>query len=115
MPDPLDSFIHSLQQHPLPDCPASVPANVLRRIRRAQDDAPGSFLAWLYQYMPQPGFIASALAFAILISAAVSFTSARAFAADRQSELQRALGFESISAPPALPICNCNSTPTNAP
>lgn len=115
MPNPLDSLIHSVQQHPLPDCPARVPDNVLRRVRLAQDDARGSFLAWLYQCMPQPGFIASALAFAILISATVSFTSSRAFAADRQSELQRSLGFESIRTPPALSICNCNSTPRTAP
>jgi hypothetical protein len=110
MPDSLDRSISQIQSRSRPTCPAALEANVLRRIRLKEAQQTTPFLTWLCGLLPRPGVMVSALAFAMIVSVLVSFTTARALAADRQIELQRSFGFEPIKQADILPICCCQQT-----
>jgi len=110
----VDDQIDLARNRRVPTCPTNLEARVLRRIRSSNSETPLSFLSWLIHCLPQPAFVASVVAFAIITSALVSLTSSRALAEDdRQAELRRTFGFESISQPPTLPICNCQPAAKN--
>ncbi|QYY36732.1 hypothetical protein [Ruficoccus sp. ZRK36] len=91
----LDGIIAQMKQLPLPDCPGSLEANVLRRIRLSRADAERSLWAWFTELLPKPAFVAVALTMAVAVSAGVTAarTSNYTVAAQIQQRASSALDF----------------------
>lgn len=63
-----EKLVDQIRDEPLPDCPASLESNVLRRIRLAADEASRSLFDWVLGLVPQPGFVFAAFAMTVAIS-----------------------------------------------
>lgn len=98
MKDDFENQINRLKSKPIPACPGNLEANVLRRIRletgTEQDAGLFSLLALL---IPRANFAFFSLALVVLMSSVASMAATKAMATDRQTELNRAFGFNSIS------------------
>lgn len=93
-----EDMVGRLADESPPSCPGNLEANVLRRIRLAEDNSPRDVWDWLGELMPQTGFMASVLTVAVLISSMATFltTSAYAKKIEQQQLISHALDFNII-------------------
>lgn len=68
----LDRIIEQLKGQELPDCPASVEANVLRRIRLTKKDERAGALSFFWDLLSRPGFAVFIFTSGILLSSLIS-------------------------------------------
>ena len=98
MKEDLDNIIGTLSDQTVPKCPDSLEANVLRRVRiEKAATREESILGWVSGLIPNTGFALSAIALVVAVSATATAASTLAMASDRKTELNRALGFDTIT------------------
>lgn len=91
-----ENLVEQIRDAPLPDCPASLEPNVLRRIWLATDEASQSLSDWVLGLLPQPGFVFAALAMTVAVSLGSTAISTNLHADATPSEMvaSKALGFD---------------------
>ena len=95
----LDQHIGGFRNQPIPSCPDNLEANVLRKIRLAEANAKQQdVVGWLNGLIPQTGFALPTIILVIAVSATVTVASTMALTSNRKTELNRALGFDTITA-----------------
>lgn len=68
-----DSKLHQLSEKPLPDCPASVQSNVMRRIRLDEHDQKQTEWGWIWELLTSPKLMASLCVLTLLFSVATTY------------------------------------------
>ena len=98
MKEDFDKQMGALRDQTVPPCPGAFEANVLRRIRSAKAASPeDTLLGWISGLIPNTGFALSAIALVVAVSAMATAVSTMAMASDRKTELNEALGFDTIT------------------
>ena len=101
----LESQIIQVSRRPLPECPGSFEADVLRKVRlRKQKDV--GVADWLGDMLLHAGFVVSAILFMVIASAAVSSIAAPSIGLSDREAAGRALGFEIITEPQVFKLEN---------
>ena len=101
----LESQIIQVSRRPLPECPGSFEADVLRKVRlRKQTDV--DVADWLGDMLLRGGFVVSAILFMVIASVAVSFIAAPSIGLSDRETAGRALGFDMIMEPHVFKLEN---------
>jgi hypothetical protein len=98
MKEELDNKIEEIRRRPAPACPENIEINVLRKIRIEKSTEPeDNVVGWLTGLIPNTNFSLTALALVVAVSTVATAASTLAMASDRKTELNRALGFDTIT------------------
>ena len=91
-----EDLVEQITEAPLPDCPASLETNVLRRIRLAADENSQSLSDWALGLVPKPSFVFTALAMtvAVSLSSSIILTSLNADVSQSEIVASKALDFD---------------------
>lgn len=91
-----EKLVDQIRDEPLPDCPASLESNVLRRIRLAADETSQSIFDWVLGLAPKPGFVFAAFAMTVAISLSntIISTNLQADVVQADQVTSKALGFD---------------------
>lgn len=94
----LEQVLEQIRNEPLPPCPAAVEPQVMRWIREGKQPQTPIWLAWPATVLSAPAALAAAIALFAIVSAAITATSASAYAShnERQVAASRALDFDFV-------------------
>ncbi len=98
MKEELDNKVEKIRMQPAPACPENIEINVLRKIRIVNATEPEeTVVGWLTGLIPNTNFALTVLALVVAVSAVATAASTLAMESDRKTELNRALGFDTIT------------------
>ena len=94
--DNIERGLQALRGKKFPSCPGNLEANVLRRVRLAQQEESADVFSWIAGQVAKTGFVATSMAMVVVASCMVTFASAKIHADGdiRKAELSRAFGFD---------------------
>lgn len=69
----LNQLIDRVRRHPVPTCPGALEQNVIRRIRLARDGSSVSLMDKLFDLLPRPAVVLSAVALTVTVSSGMTF------------------------------------------
>jgi len=94
----LDKHLQIVIDKQLPDCPESIEANVLRRIRVSRSDADETDALGLWNVLFRPALMATICVFTLLASAVTTYlvSTSPPWYADRKQLASAALDFNTI-------------------